>query len=201
MPVDPAIGHPQQTELVLRCSKLVTTAAVAVICGGADSLPHSWAAVQVQNMRQQYPQAPPALLSRPADTGILQRSDMADKEVISTVTGSQLGVLSDLLVDAETMTVAALCLRQKTFSRKGIAGSCLDLAAMVQVGDVVLVNQDAPWPQTYAQTFEKLLGSQVYTYNGIPLGKVPAASWHAVCMQVHHSTATLGRLAPLPLHP
>ena len=50
------------------------------------------------------------------------------------MTGAQLGVLSDLLVDAETMTVAALCMRQKTFSRKGIAGSCLELAAMVQVG-------------------------------------------------------------------
>ena len=97
---------------------------------------------------------------------------MADKEVISTVTGSQLGVLSDLLVDSTTMTVAALCLGQKTWGRKGMAGSCLELAAMVQVGDVVLVNQDAPWPRTYAQTFQKLRGCQVYTYNGIPLGKV-----------------------------
>ena len=155
-----------------RYARLEPVSLAAANCSRPATMPHARACALQQNFQQQYTPAPAALISQPPDTGTLQRSDVADKEVISTVTGSQLGVLSDLLVDSTTMTVAALCLGQKTWSRKGIAGSCLELAAMVQVGDVVLVNQDAPWPQTYAQTFEKLQGSQVYTYNGIPLGKV-----------------------------
>ena len=43
---------------------------------------------------------------------------------------------------------------------------------MVQVGDVVLVDKDTPWPQSYAQGSQKLLGCEVYSYSGIPLGKV-----------------------------
>ena len=108
---------------------------------------------------------------RAAPVGELQCSDVADKEVISSVSGAYLGVAAGLLVDASSMTVSTLCLKQKAFSSKGFPQSCLELNAMVQVGDVVLVNQDKPWPQSYAQGTERLLGCHVYTYNGIPVGK------------------------------
>ena len=138
---------------------------------------------------------------RSAKAGELLRSDLAGKDVISTVSGSQLGIVADLLVDPARMAVCTLCMKQKAWLNVGQADSCLELGALQQVGDVVLVNQDAPWPRSYAQGSEGLLRSSVYTHSGVPLGKVCLLlvwAWqlmHAGCVSAAVQAATGQQLA------
>lgn len=93
-----------------------------------------------------------------------------NKQVITRTGGSQLGVVTQLWVDTTRWEVVSLDLRQNLF-----LGDLefLLLESLRQVGDVILVHdEDALEPDLSVYGLYTLIGSEVITESGEPLGRV-----------------------------
>lgn len=103
----------------------------------------------------------------------MRRCQVVNKPVISCSSGRQLGLISHFLIDPARLAVASLAVRPKGFNQT--ASGCVDIASVVQVGDVVLVTSNAMSGSAklaLRRGFQRLSGCEVFTYNGKPLGKV-----------------------------
>ncbi|KAK3234353.1 hypothetical protein CYMTET_55387 [Cymbomonas tetramitiformis] len=101
---------------------------------------------------------------------VLTRSDIVNKQVITRTGGSQLGVVTQLWVDSTRWEVVSLDLRQNL-----LFGDLefLLLESLRQVGDVILVHdEDALEPDLSVYGLYTLIGSEVITESGEPLGRV-----------------------------
>ena len=104
---------------------------------------------------------------------LLRRCQVVNKPVISTVSGKQLGLVSHFVVDPAQLTVVSLAIRPKGF--KQTLSGLVDLSTVVQIGDVVLVDRDNMTGSASAalrRGYQRLSGCEVFTFDGLPLGKV-----------------------------
>ena len=127
---------------------------------------------------------------------LLRRCQVVNKPVISTISGKQLGLVSHFVVDPAQLTVVSLALRPKGF--KQTLSGLVDLSTVEQIGDVVLVNRDSvsgTATSALQRGYQRLSGCEVFTYEGIPLGKVcqlltqPSFASCVACFHVVEVTA------------
>lgn len=129
---------------------------------------------RLQEQSQQRPRLRQA--SRPAsqETGpLLRRCQVVNKPVISCTSGKQLGLVSHFLIDPTQMTVISLAIRPKGFNQS--PSGLVSLSTVVQIGDVVLVSTDfvTESPRSAVRRgLQPLNGCEVFTYDGMALGKV-----------------------------
>jgi len=104
----------------------------------------------------------------------LQRSDLLGTQIITRNTGKRLGIVSQLWVDVDRREVVALTLRESIFSTllSGIQQNMF-LTRIRQIGDVILVDDDTVLDDDVnTEALSPLVGSEVITETGEPLGKV-----------------------------
>lgn len=100
---------------------------------------------------------------------VQQRSDLIGTQVITRDSGKKLGVVSQLWVDVDQRQVVALGLRENLLS--GTPRLML-LTSIVQVGDVILVDDEDALEDIDVLSYSTLVGSEVITETGELLGKV-----------------------------
>ncbi len=100
---------------------------------------------------------------------VQQRSDLIGTQVITRESGKKLGVVSQLWVDIDQREVVALGLRENLFS--GTPRLML-LSSVVQVGDVVLVEDEDAIEDLDVLNYSTLISNEVITETGELLGKV-----------------------------
>ncbi|KAG2489450.1 hypothetical protein HYH03_012086 [Edaphochlamys debaryana] len=134
-------------------------------------------------MGQQPPQQQPmALARRRIEPMQLQQqpiylnlSQVSDKQVITRNKGTILGTIGEALIDPQRLEVVVFELESKRDVRSQLTGA-VPLAALKEIGDVVLVQddsmvlQDSRYYSNYGLI--KLLGMDVKTRSGRVLGKV-----------------------------
>ncbi|CAA9582633.1 FIG00567575: hypothetical protein [uncultured Synechococcales cyanobacterium] len=98
-----------------------------------------------------------------------QRSDLIGTQVITRESGKKLGVVSQLWVDVDQRQVIALGLRENLIS--GTPRLML-LSSVVQVGDVILVEDEDAIEDIDVLNYSTLIGNEVVTEAGELLGKV-----------------------------
>jgi sporulation protein YlmC with PRC-barrel domain len=114
--------------------------------------------------------APPA-----PDDVLLPRSALIDKEVITRTSGRRLGYVNQIFVDPARLEVVALYLRASPVALGAASGDHVLLSSLRQVGDVVLVHDEAALldpPADEAYGYLPLVGTEVVTEDGVPLGRV-----------------------------
>eukprot|EP00884_Botryococcus_braunii_P020002 jgi/Botrbrau1/6686/Bobra.0202s0025.1 len=104
---------------------------------------------------------------------ILPRSLVVNKEVITRLTGTLLGVISHFYIDARTLSVVSMALRPKGL---GMAPrDNLLLSTLCQIGDVALVHDETALslpPLTEREGCMRFTGCDVQAHDGTLLGKV-----------------------------
>lgn len=100
---------------------------------------------------------------------VQQRSDLIGTQVITRESGKKLGVVSQLWVDIDQREVVALGLRENLFS--GTPRLML-LGSVVQVGDVILVEDEDAIEDINVLNYSTLISNEVITETGELLGKV-----------------------------
>lgn len=110
-----------------------------------------------------------------SDDVFLPRSLIMDKEIITRTSGKRLGYINQLYVDPSRLEVVSVYLRQGMTSIAAANTDHVLVSSLRQIGDVVLVHDesallDPPADETYG--YIKLVGTQVVTEDGSPLGKV-----------------------------
>lgn len=129
------------------------------------------------------PQA--AATEEPPPAFSLRRSELAYKTVVSRSSGTCYGVCRTLWVDTDTWQVSAFDVADTVIAAP--AGA-VPLAALMQVGDVLLVRDDsavegagaraaaavnaAPAPPPREGALDRLVGARVVTEAGLEMGKV-----------------------------
>ncbi len=125
------------------------------------------------------------------------RSEFLNTQVITRNTGKKLGVVKDILVDIDQREVVALGLRDNILSLSGMP-QYMYLSSISQTGDVVLVEDDNVLESVDIDAYTPLIGSEVITETGEPLGKVRDYQFDPLSGQLHSIIiASLG----LPLIP
>lgn len=99
------------------------------------------------------------------------RSEFINTQVITRNTGKKLGVVKEVLVDIDRREVVALGLRDNLLSVSGMP-QYMYLASIVQTGDVILVENDDVIESMEIDAYTPVIGSEVITETGEPLGKV-----------------------------
>ncbi|HEY9809347.1 MAG TPA: PRC-barrel domain-containing protein [Halomicronema sp.] len=99
------------------------------------------------------------------------RSDLLNTQVITRDTGKRLGVVKELLVDIDRREVVALGLRDNLLSIAGMPRFML-LTSIIQIGDVILVEDEDVIEDIDVDAYSALIGSEVITETGEMLGKV-----------------------------
>lgn len=99
------------------------------------------------------------------------RSDLLNTQVITRDTGKRLGVVKELLVDIDRREVVALGLRDNLLSLAGMPRFML-LTSIIQIGDVILVEDEDVIEDIDVDAYSPLIGSEVITETGEMLGKV-----------------------------
>ncbi|MBR8831458.1 MAG: hypothetical protein N5P05_000944 [Chroococcopsis gigantea SAG 12.99] len=99
------------------------------------------------------------------------RSEFINTQVITRNTGKKLGVVKDILVDIDSREVVALGLRDNILSLSGLP-QYMFLESVSQTGDVILVEDDNVIESIDMDAYSPLIGSEVITETGEPLGKV-----------------------------
>ena len=99
------------------------------------------------------------------------RSDLLNTQVITRDTGKRLGVVKELLVDIDRREVVALGLRDNLLSIAGMPRFML-LTSIIQIGDVILVEDEDVIEDIDVDAYSPLIGSEVITETGEMLGKV-----------------------------
>jgi len=126
---------------------------------------------------------------------VQQRSDLIGTQVITRDSGKKLGVVSQLWVDVDQRQVVALGLRENL-----LAGTprLMLLTSIVQVGDVILVDDEDALEDIDVLNYSTLIGSEVITETGELLGKVRGFKFDVISGQISDLTiASLG----IPLIP
>lgn len=116
------------------------------------------------------PRQPPS-----PDDVYLPRSLIMDKEVITRTSGRRLGYVNQLYVDPARLEVVSVYLRQGATSLGASNSDHVMISSLRQIGDVVLVHDesallDPPADEMFG--YIKLVGTEVQTEDGTPLGKV-----------------------------
>ncbi len=99
------------------------------------------------------------------------RSEFINTQVITRNTGKKLGVVKDILVDIDSREVVALGLRDNILSLSGLP-QYMYLESVSQTGDVILVEDDNVIESVDIDSYSPLIGCEVITETGEPLGKV-----------------------------
>lgn len=102
------------------------------------------------------------------------RSGLIDTQVITRGSGRRLGVVSQLWVDVDRWEVVAFELKGNLVSNylPGESDGSVSLKKVRQIGDVVLVDDEQVIEDLNLSPFSKLVGCEVVTETGEPLGKV-----------------------------
>jgi len=108
-----------------------------------------------------------------ASDTIWQRSDFLGTQVITRDRGKHLGVVSDLWVDLDRREVVALGLRSNLVSRylPGVP-QYMYLNSIRQIGDVILVDDDAAIEDVDTEAYDRLVSAEVVTEDGEILGRI-----------------------------
>ena len=130
---------------------------------------------------------------------ISQRSDFLGTQVIARSTGKRLGVISQLWVDIDQREVVAVSLRDNliTGTLAGIP-RYMYLSYVRQVGDVILVDDEEVLEDINVEVYGSLIGSEVITESGEPLGRVRGYRFDTETYQV---TSLIVASIGLPLIP
>jgi len=112
---------------------------------------------------------------------VQQRSDLIGTQVITRDSGKKLGVVSQLWVDVDQRQVVALGLRENLLS--GTPRVML-LTSIVQVGDVILVDDEDALEDVDVLNYSTLIGSEVITETGELLGKVRGFKFDVINGQI-----------------
>jgi sporulation protein YlmC with PRC-barrel domain len=99
------------------------------------------------------------------------RSEFLNTQVITRNTGKKLGVVKDILVDIDQREVVALGLRDNLLSLSGMP-QYMYLSSVSQTGDVILVEDDNVIESVDIDAYTPVVGAEVITETGEPLGKV-----------------------------
>lgn len=99
------------------------------------------------------------------------RNEFINTQVITRNTGKKLGVVKDILVDIDQRELVALGLRDNVLALSGMP-QYLYLNSICQTGDVVLVEDEDVFESVDIDAYTSLIGSEVITETGEPLGKV-----------------------------
>lgn len=100
---------------------------------------------------------------------VQQRSDLIGTQVITRESGKKLGVVSQIWVDVDQRQVVAIGLRENLIS--GTPRLML-LSSIVQVGDVILVEDEDAIEDIDVLNYSTLISNEVVTEAGELLGKV-----------------------------
>ncbi|MEG3438122.1 PRC-barrel domain-containing protein [Pannus brasiliensis CCIBt3594] len=99
------------------------------------------------------------------------RSEFLNTQVITRNTGKKLGVVKEILVDIDQREVVALGLRDNILSLSGMP-QYMYLSSVSQTGDVILVEDDNVIESVDIDAYTPVIGAEVITETGEPLGKV-----------------------------
>ncbi|MGL5033999.1 MAG: PRC-barrel domain-containing protein [Microcystaceae cyanobacterium] len=99
------------------------------------------------------------------------RNEFINTQVITRNTGKKMGVVKDILVDIDQRELVALGLRDNVLALSGMP-QYLYLNSICQTGDVVLVEDEDVFESVDVDAYTSLIGSEVITETGEPLGKV-----------------------------
>lgn len=99
------------------------------------------------------------------------RSEFINTQVITRNTGRKLGVVKEILVDIDRREVVALGLRDNILSLSGMP-QYMYLSSIRQTGDVILVENEDVLEPVDIDAYTLVIGSEVITETGEPLGKV-----------------------------
>lgn len=99
------------------------------------------------------------------------RNEFLNTQVITRTTGKRLGVVREVLVDIDRREVVAFGLRDNRLALSGIP-KYMYLNAVVQTGDVILVENEDAIEDVEIDIFSQLINCEVVTETGEPLGKV-----------------------------
>jgi sporulation protein YlmC with PRC-barrel domain len=99
------------------------------------------------------------------------RSEFLNTQVITRNTGKKLGVVKEILVDIDQREVVALGLRDNLLSLSGMP-QYMYLSSVSQTGDVILVEDDNVIESVDIDAYTPVIGAEVITETGEPLGKV-----------------------------
>ncbi|MGF1479885.1 MAG: PRC-barrel domain-containing protein [Cyanophyceae cyanobacterium] len=99
------------------------------------------------------------------------RNEFLNTQVITRNTGKRLGVVREVLVDIDRREVVALGLRDNRLALSGIP-KYMYLTSIRQSGDVVLVEDEDVIEDVDVEAYNQLIGCEVITETGEPLGKV-----------------------------
>lgn len=99
------------------------------------------------------------------------RGEFLNTQVIARNSGKRLGVVKEILVDIDRREIVALGLRDNFLSVSGIP-KYMYLESIRQTGDVILVEDENVIEDIEIEAYSKLVGCEVITEAGEPLGKV-----------------------------
>jgi sporulation protein YlmC with PRC-barrel domain len=117
---------------------------------------------------------PPALYDDyPEQVTLRYVRDVQSKDVISTAQGTRLGRAGSIVVDTLAMTLEAIILKDTPQKATSVYAECVPLDDLRQIGDVVLVSDDAAvQKEPTMRGFLPVLGMNVKDAGGMYIGKV-----------------------------
>ena len=102
---------------------------------------------------------------------IIRRSDILNTQVITRDNGRRLGIVNQLWVDIDRREVVAIGLRDSLISVSGIP-RYMYLSSVDQIGDVILVDNEAVIEDVDTEIYSNLVNWEVITEAGEVLGRV-----------------------------
>ncbi|MGD1852257.1 MAG: PRC-barrel domain-containing protein [Cyanophyceae cyanobacterium] len=103
---------------------------------------------------------------------IRQRSDLIGTQVITRDTGNRLGIISQLWVDIDRREVIGFGVKDNILSVSALP-RFMALDCISQIGDVILVEDERAIEDAVdVEPYSRVVGSEVITETGEPLGKV-----------------------------